>query len=101
MLILNRTAYTKLKPYESHFKQAVWGNYVNCSLLRIKEIYEIVKTCNYNKSANFSCNSCRLHFLQDIGNAYFKYQEDTKETMKQVREGKINKNKEKEEGKDV
>lgn len=98
MIVFNRKVYGELKQYETNFRQAVFGNYVNIPLVKVKEIYQKVKTIGYNKTAQFSCNSCRLKFLQEVGKAYFQYQSDLKETMRKVREGK---EEGKEEGKDV
>lgn len=96
MIVLNNISYNKLGKYESMLSQAYKGNYYSgATVLILKEIYEIVKNCGYRKSANFSCNSCRLQFLSEVGKAYFQYQSDLKETMRKVREGKIKKKEDK------
>lgn len=99
MINLNLSAYSRLKQYEGHFKQAVYGMcYSGLTQPKLTEIYEIVKPLGYNRAVNMSCNGCRLHFLQDVGKEYFKFKENLAEQGRRAAETrKTKKDSEKEE----
>lgn len=89
MINLNRSVYNKLKQYEGHFRQAVYGMcYSGLTTQKLQELLDIVKPMGYNQMPNLSCNACRLKMLQTIGRQYFDYQNKLKAEMEAVRNKK-------------
>lgn len=97
MVKLDNKAYKKLEPFQQHFRTAVYGLcYSGLTASKLLEVYDTVKTLGLTYRPNFSCNTCRLKFLQEVGRAWFAYDEKVKkqreESLEKARKAKAEKN---------
>lgn len=101
MLQLDNKSYKKLEVYQQHFRTAVYGLcYSGLTASKLQEIYDIVKPLGLTFKPNMGCNSCRLKFLQEVGKAWFAYDEKVKkqreESLEKARKAKAEKAEKKE-----